>query len=249
MAKRISQLTQLTSSQVAQTDQVPIVDVSAGQTKYITVKDLTGLPDLGWTATGESWSYSSYSSVTHIGVITVPTDATTKYYKGMKIKITQTTGGTKYGEVVAVTATTLSVQWEQSKTLANEAITSPQYSSVESPAGMPDDNEFIYSQTNTGTMGGTIYFRNRKGIKEMWGVSATLTTTGVGPKTFTLIAPTGYFSAIRQGQITTSAVTTYAEQYSHWGAGLAAGTSTSYLVNAGGANAATCTQSYFIRGV
>lgn len=248
MGKRTSQLTQLTAAQVAQGDFLPIVDVSAGQTKYVTVKDLTGLPDFGWTATGESWAYSSYSSVTHIGVITVPSDATVKYFNGMKIKITQTTGGTKYGEVVAVTSTTLSVQWEQSKTLANEAITSPQYSAEESPAGMPDDGQFVYSQANSGTLGGTIYFRNRKGIKEMWGGSTTLNTTNLGAKTFSLIAPTGFFSSIQQGQACTTAVTSYSEQYSHWGAGLSTATSTMYVIQAGGNAAATATSSYFIRG-
>ena len=87
MSKRISQLTQLTAAQLASNDILAIVDVSAGQTKYITVKDLTGLPDFGWTATGESWAYSSWDSTTRIGVITVPTDATIKYTPKNRVRL------------------------------------------------------------------------------------------------------------------------------------------------------------------
>ena len=139
MAKRISQLAQITASQIAQTDLVPVVDVSAGQTKYSTVKDLTGLPDLGWTATGESLSYSSWDSARRIGVITVPTDATTKYNPKMRVRFSQTTGGTKYGIITYVTATTLTVHFPSGTTLANEAITSPVYSPLDTPVGFPSN--------------------------------------------------------------------------------------------------------------
>jgi len=135
MAKRISQLTQLTAAQVAQGDQLAIVDVSAGQTKYVTVKDLTGVPDVGWTATGESWTFGSYNSATRIGVINVPSNATLKYSVGMRVRIAQTTGGTKWGFVVAVATTTLSVFFGQGITLNNEAITSPVYSVEYLPYG------------------------------------------------------------------------------------------------------------------
>ena len=133
MAKRNSQLTELLI--VAQDDYLTIVDTSAGQSKRVSVKNLTGLPDLGWTATGESWSYSSFSSTTRIGVITVPTDATTKYSIGMKVRFSQSTGGTKFGFIIAVTATTLSVFFSQSITFNNEAISSPVYSVEYMPIG------------------------------------------------------------------------------------------------------------------
>ena len=136
MGKRTSQLTQLTAAQVAQGDFLPIVDVSAGQTKYVTVKDLTGAPDFGWAATGESWAYSSFNTTTRVGVITVPTDATTKYNAEMWVRFTQTTGGTKYGKILSVTATTLTVYFGSSYTLNNEAITSPVYSPLAVPVGL-----------------------------------------------------------------------------------------------------------------
>lgn len=137
--KRLDQLTQLTAAQLSQDDIIGIRDQSAGQTKYITVKDLTGSPDFGWSSTGESWTFSSWSATTRIGVITVPTDATTKYTPGMRIRIAQTTGGTKYGIIHAVTSTTLSVFFPLGTTLNNEAITSPVYSSLSSPLGFDKD--------------------------------------------------------------------------------------------------------------
>lgn len=142
MGKKISQLVQLTAAQAAQTDLIPIVDISAGKTKYITLKDLTGLPDVGWIATGESWAYSSWTLATRIGVVTVPSDATTKYTPGMRIRFSQSTGGTKYGVITAVTATTLSIFFPSPGVLQNEAISSPVYSPEWAPVGFdPDVND------------------------------------------------------------------------------------------------------------
>ena len=152
MGKRTSQLTQLTAAQVAQGDFLPIVDVSAGQTKYVTVKDLTGLPDTGWLATGESWAYSSWDSTRRIGIITVPTDATTKYTPKMRVRFSQTTGGTKYGIITYVTATTLTIHFPSGTTLNNEAITSPVYSPLDTPVGFPSNAaNWILETTSTTT--------------------------------------------------------------------------------------------------
>lgn len=148
MAKRFNQLTQLTAAQVAQNDIIPIRDESAGQTKYITVKDLTGSPDTGWTATGEAWTFSSWTSASNTGVVTVPTDATTKYAVGMWVRFSQTTGGTKYGKILSLTATTMTI-WMPGYTLTNETVTSPVYSTVATPVGLPitlrDGNPYRFS--------------------------------------------------------------------------------------------------------
>ena len=136
MAKRISQLTQITAAQLATTDLVPVVDVSAGQTKYATIKDLTGSPDNGWQATGESWSFSSWVAASFTGVVTVPSDATLKYNAGMWVRFSQTTGGTKYGRILSVTATAITL-WMPGYTLTNETITSPVYSGLRVPVGLP----------------------------------------------------------------------------------------------------------------
>lgn len=132
---RISALTELTS--LASDDYLVVLDSSANIAKKITIANAFGITDFGWTATGESWTYSSWTSSSRIGVITVPTDATTKYYEGMRVKITQSTGGTKYGIIHYVTATTLHVFFPSGTTLNNEAITSPQYSIAYAPLGFP----------------------------------------------------------------------------------------------------------------
>lgn len=130
---RISALTELTT--LANNDYLLVLDSSANIAKKITVQNAFGIPDFGWTASGETWTFSSFSSTTRIGVITVPTDATTKYSIGMKIKFSQSTGGTKYGFIVAVTATTLSVFFGISTTLVNETISTPVYSGGYMPLG------------------------------------------------------------------------------------------------------------------
>jgi len=135
MGKRNSQLTELLV--VAQNDYLTIVDTSAGQSKRVSVKTLVGNVDLGWVATGESWTFSSWTSATRIGVITVPSDATTKYTPGMRTRFSQTTGGTKYGIIVAVTTTTLTVFFPSGTTFVNETVTSPVYSSIKAPYGFP----------------------------------------------------------------------------------------------------------------
>lgn len=200
MAKRISQLSQLTSQQVSSLDILPIVDVSSGQTKYITVSDLTGLPDVGWIATGEAWSYSSYSSILHTGVITVPSDATIKYSKGMWVRFVQATGGTKWGRIIALTSTSLTVDLKDGQTLVNEAITSPVYSPLKAPFGSPTEDEMTHSQTNAGSAGGTIFFRNNNGVKEVFGQTAQIFVSGAGVQasaTSEITFPAGYFIAVR----------------------------------------------------
>lgn len=133
---KISALPPMTTP-VASDDDLPIVDESAGATKRISTGELTGFPDYGWTAAAEAWSYSSWSSTTKIGVITVPTDATTKYTPGMRIQITQTTGGTKYGIIHKVEATSLTVFFGTDYTLNNEAVSTPFFSSLKVPFGFP----------------------------------------------------------------------------------------------------------------
>lgn len=135
MAKRITQLSELTTA--AQDDYIVIVDTSTGQTKKITVKNLNGLPDVTWTATGETWSYSAWSSTLKRGTLTIPTDGTTKYQKGMFVRFSQATGGVKYGKIVSVTSTSM-VVYMGSYTLNNEAISSPVYSPFATPIGVPE---------------------------------------------------------------------------------------------------------------
>lgn len=93
----------------------------------------------GWVVLTDSWSYSAWDSTYKIGQITVPSDATTKLGKGMRVCITQSTGGTKYGIIVDLTATLLYVYFGTDYTLNNEAISSPAYSNLKVPYGFPAD--------------------------------------------------------------------------------------------------------------
>lgn len=91
----------------------------------------------GWVNAAQSWSFSSWTSGTRIGVITVPSDATTRYSNGMRVRITQSTGGLKYGIIHKVEATALTVFFQSGATLEDEAITAPHYSTQKAPFGFP----------------------------------------------------------------------------------------------------------------
>ena len=110
----------------------------------------------GWTIAGESWTYSSYSG--GVGVINVPTGATTRYSPGMVIKFTQPTLGVKYARINSVTSTTITASFAGGTVLSNEAITLPFYSVGFAPNGYPIDqrikgseiaNYRIYTQADT----------------------------------------------------------------------------------------------------
>ena len=87
----------------------------------------------GWNSVSDTWTYLSADAPTF--GITIPTDGTTKYSVGMRIKLTQTT--VKYFIVTAVTATTLTVYGGTDYTLTNAAISAISYSGIKAPFGFP----------------------------------------------------------------------------------------------------------------
>ncbi|HUV84165.1 MAG TPA: hypothetical protein VMV86_00565 [Methanosarcinales archaeon] len=93
----------------------------------------TGTID-GWIAAGETWIYASADAPTY--TITVPTDATTKYSAGMRIKLKHN-GSVKYFIITKVAATVLTLYGGTDYTLADTAITLPYYSVVKAPLGFP----------------------------------------------------------------------------------------------------------------
>jgi hypothetical protein len=84
----------------------------------------------GWVSVTDAWTYASATT------ITVPSDATTKYSIGDKIKLTQTT--VKYFYITAVAATTLTITGGSDYTLVNAAITGVYFSKMATPLGFPD---------------------------------------------------------------------------------------------------------------
>lgn len=91
----------------------------------------------GWTYANETWAYASATT------ITVPSGAASKYQKGDKIKIVQTTA--KYFYITAVADTVLTVTGGTDYTVANATIETPQYSRASNPLGFP--HWFNYTPT------------------------------------------------------------------------------------------------------
>ncbi len=171
---RISALTELTS--LANDDYLLVLDSSANIAKKITVANAFGLSDFGWNPTGETWTYTSWTLATKIGVVTVPSDATTKYSVGMKVKLTQSTGGTKYARITGVTSTTLSLFFLGSGTVFNnEAITSPQYSIANYPyapstINFDEQQPWINTSLTNGVITTTVsYYKDSLGVVRLRG--------------------------------------------------------------------------------
>lgn len=126
-----------------------VVDLAGPTSKKVTLADLATLfftpanipTDYrqGWINVTGTWSYSSWDSTNKTGVITVPSGAASIYTIGMKIRISQATGGTKYGIITKIADTALTVFFGQDYTLNNEAISSPNYSLMSAPFGFPKD--------------------------------------------------------------------------------------------------------------
>lgn len=102
----------------------------------------------GWISAEPSsaWTYSAWDATTRIAQITVPTDATTKYQAGDRVKFTQPTDGVKYGIIHKVEATTLHVFLPSGTDFDNEDVTSPFFSRVKNPFGF-DSNPILWSLT------------------------------------------------------------------------------------------------------
>lgn len=97
---------------------------------------------LGWISPCETWTYTSATT------FTIVWDQTSKYQRGDRIKLTQTT--VKYFTVLKVAywaSTTVTITWGTDYTLANAAITGNFYSKELSPQWHPD--WFNYTPTWT----------------------------------------------------------------------------------------------------
>lgn len=93
----------------------------------------------GWLGAGETWVYASADDPTYTFTI-AGVDKTTKYYPGMKVKLTQTTD--KYFIITKVafsTDTTITLYGGTDYDLANATITNPYYSVSKSPPGFSLD--------------------------------------------------------------------------------------------------------------
>ena len=124
---------------IADGDGLVLNDASASagaKTKFVlwsaikTALSLLFTPKDGWIPANETWAYASATT------ITVPSGAASKYRKGDKIKLTQTT--VKYFYIIGVADTVLTITAGSTYTLAAEAISKNYYSKVENPQGFPE---------------------------------------------------------------------------------------------------------------
>ena len=93
----------------------------------------------GWINATGTWTYSAYDSTHRTATITVPTDATTTYSLGMRVRFTQPTDGVKHGIITKIAATVMTVFMESGDDFDNEAITAPYYSTNKAPFGFSLD--------------------------------------------------------------------------------------------------------------
>jgi len=102
----------------------------------------------GWEDANETWTYASATT------INVPTGAASKYQKGDKIKLTQTT--VKYFFVTIVANTLLTVVGDGAVVVTNAAISANYYSHVENPIGFPGWFSWTPTEGASGSMTYTI---------------------------------------------------------------------------------------------
>ena len=98
----------------------------------------------GWMPVSDTWTYASTTT------ITIPSDGTITYQKGMKIRFKQG-GAYKYLPIKTVAATLLTTFTTSDYSVANAAITDIAYSFYETPLGWPD--WFNFTATWTGITG------------------------------------------------------------------------------------------------
>jgi hypothetical protein len=134
----------------------------------------------GWVEVTDSWAYASATTVT------VPSDATTKYSVGDKVKFDQS--GTKYFYIIAVSATTLTLFGGSDYTVANAAISSVFYSKVENPQGFPQ--WFNATTTHTGFSAAPTYILKVNISQRMVTLRHRQTSLGTSNSTsFSMLAP------------------------------------------------------------
>ncbi len=120
-------------------DVFPSDNISTDDAEKVTVQQI--VDHISWIDAEETWTYVSWSSTTRIGVIDITeAGASSKYTAGNRIRISQTTGGIKYGIIVEVTDDdTITVFFPDGTTLNNQTISSPYWSYVKVPFGFPMD--------------------------------------------------------------------------------------------------------------
>lgn len=147
-------ITELTELEAPTTDDlVAMVDSPASSpiTKKVTVANLLATSVDGWMVAGESWTSPSFADTNGESTltVTVPTDATTKYQAGMRVKFTQD-ATERFGIITKVAATELTIFIDTDYTPTGNAITLPFFSMMKTPFGF-DGNPIKWRVITTST--------------------------------------------------------------------------------------------------
>jgi hypothetical protein len=104
----------------------------------------------GWVTLSATLTYSSFDVATDTGIMNTSVDLSGVISTGMKFRISQSTGGTKYFYVTAVSPTQITGFFGTDYTLNNETISSPNYSVQGAPFGFPlGKNKWTITATGT----------------------------------------------------------------------------------------------------
>ena len=147
MSKQIPDLMELNKSQVTDDDLMMIRDVSENRDKKASIGSIVGRPREGWIAAiSDVWTFSSYSSDSHIGVVNCNAGALALYSIGMRVKFVQNSTQ-KYAVIVELSDTTIGLYMIDDVALENTALTQIQYSQSFAPATDTGANFFATLMT------------------------------------------------------------------------------------------------------
>lgn len=144
--------------------------LSANQGKIL---NESKIPNDGWSSANETYSYVSWDPATKTGVVGTNQDATSLLSVGMKVKFTQN-ATVKYGIIVAISSTQITLFMGTDYTLTNEVITNAYYSTVENPYGFPGS---LVNPTNASLKSKIIVI-----TRDGQGANGDVSYTGVGFK-------------------------------------------------------------------
>lgn len=117
-------------------DLLTMIKASNNQNKRLQIGDLAAIIANSWVEIS-GLSYTSWDSTNKIGVMATSSDLTALFGVGARIRISQSTGGTKYFIVVAISSSSITGFFGTDYTLNNEAISASHYSTQKAPIGFP----------------------------------------------------------------------------------------------------------------
>jgi hypothetical protein len=129
------------------------VKAATGGDVRVQFGDLASLISVAdWISISDGLTYSSYDSTNKTVVWTTASDWRAKIGPGTRIRLSQSTGGTKYMLVVAISSTTITCYMGTDYSAASETVTSPVYSNMKAPIGFPiDPTKWTQTVTSTST--------------------------------------------------------------------------------------------------